>query len=39
MKETVRQGINDDKPMFDDQVFIHYIGSELDGKIFISKCY
>ncbi|CAF4387424.1 unnamed protein product [Rotaria sp. Silwood2] len=35
MKEIVRQGINDDKPMFDDEVFIHYVGSELDGKIFL----
>ncbi len=37
MKEIVREGIIDDKPLFDDQVFIHYVGSELDGKIFINS--
>jgi hypothetical protein len=37
MKEIVRQGISDDKPLFDDQVFIHYVGTELDGKIFVNS--
>ncbi len=37
MKEIVHEGINDDKPLFDDQVFIHYVGSELDGKIFVNS--
>ncbi|CAF3467973.1 unnamed protein product [Rotaria socialis] len=37
MKEIVRQGIDDDKPMFDDQVFIHYVGSEMDGTVFINS--
>ncbi|CAF1203312.1 unnamed protein product, partial [Rotaria sordida] len=37
IKEIIRQGINDDNPLFDDQVFIHYIGSELDGKIFVNS--
>ncbi|CAF3713293.1 unnamed protein product [Rotaria sp. Silwood1] len=36
-KEIVRQGINDDKPLFDDQAFIHYVGSEVDGKIFVNS--
>ncbi|CAF1662587.1 unnamed protein product, partial [Adineta ricciae] len=34
VKEIVRQGNGDDKPTFDDQVTIHYVGSELDGKVF-----
>ncbi len=37
MKEIVHEGINDDKPLFDDQVFIHYVGSELDRKIFVNS--
>ncbi len=37
IKEIVREGINDDKPLYDDQVFIHYVGSELDGKIFVNS--
>jgi FKBP-type peptidyl-prolyl cis-trans isomerase len=37
LKEIVREGINDDKPLFDDQVFIHYVGSEFDGTIFVNS--
>ena len=37
MKEIIRQGISDDKPLFDDQVYIDYVGSELDGKIFVNS--
>ncbi|CAF1263036.1 unnamed protein product [Rotaria sp. Silwood1] len=33
-KEIVRQGTDDEKPMFDDTVFIHYIGTLLDGTVF-----
>ncbi|UJR16994.1 hypothetical protein I4U23_003892 [Adineta vaga] len=34
IKQIVRQGSGDDKPLYDDQVTIHYVGSELDGKVF-----
>ena len=37
IKEIIRQGISDDKPLFDDQVSIDYVGSELDGKIFVNS--
>ncbi|CAF3885680.1 unnamed protein product [Rotaria sordida] len=34
LKEIVRQGIDNEKPMFDDTVYIHYIGTLLDGTVF-----
>ncbi|CAF1291831.1 unnamed protein product [Adineta steineri] len=37
LKEIVRQGTSNDKPLYDDQVFIHYVGSELDGKVFVNS--
>ena len=37
LKEIVREGTSDDKPLFDDQVLIHYTGTELDGKIFVNS--
>ncbi|CAF4063875.1 unnamed protein product [Rotaria sordida] len=34
LKEIVRQGVDNEKPMFDDTVYIHYIGTLLDGTVF-----
>ncbi len=34
LKEIIREGSDDELPMYDDKVYIHYIGSLLDGTVF-----
>ncbi|CAF1097701.1 unnamed protein product [Rotaria sordida] len=34
LKEIIHQSVDDEKAMFDDTVYIHYIGTLLDGTVF-----